>query len=144
MSMLAPAAMLILWTMIVLIWTAATRFPAISRVSKDALRTLPRAGVRGQDLDRVLPPSVNWKSHNYTHLMEQPTVFYPAVIILHLAGATSTVNLTLAWSYVGLRVAHSLWQALINKIPVRIALFALSSLCLMALAINAVRTTLGA
>jgi hypothetical protein len=142
--MLAPAAVLVLWTMVVLMWTTATRFPAISRVPKEELRTLPRTGVRGQDLERVLPPSVNWKSHNYTHLMEQPTVFYPVVLILHLTGMATTFNLTLAWAYVGLRVLHSLWQGLVNKIPVRIALFGLSSLCLIGLAINAVRATLGA
>lgn len=143
-SMLAPAAALVLWTMVVLLWTTATRFPAISRASKEDLRTLPRAGVRGQDLERILPARVNWVSHNYSHLMEQPTVFYPAVIILHLAGAATTLNLSLAWAYVALRVVHSLWQGLVNKIPVRIALFGVSSLCLIGLAINAVRATLGA
>lgn len=144
MSMLAPAAVLVLWTMAVLLWTTATRFPAISRASKEDLRTLPRVGVRGQDLERILPASVSWKAHNYSHLMEQPTVFYPTVVILHLAGAATTTNLTLAWAYVALRIVHSLWQGLVNKIPVRIALFGVSSLCLIVLAVNAVRATLGA
>jgi hypothetical protein len=147
-SMLAPAATLVLWTMIMLVWMTSTRFPALMKLGSGGssegggLKNAAPGG-RYQDVEHMIDPRVNWKSHNYTHLMEQPTVFYPAVIILHLAGGATTLNLTLAWAYVGLRIAHSLWQALVNKIPVRIALFTLSSLCLLALAINAVRATLG-
>ncbi len=139
---LAPASALVLWSMAVLVWLTMTRFAAISRLSKDQLRTLSKAGTRGPDLERVLPARANWKSHNYTHLMEQPTVFYAVVLILALAGAGGGINTTLAWSYAGLRVLHSLWQALVNKLPVRMFLFTTSSLCLMALAINAARATL--
>lgn len=83
-----------------------------------------------------------WKSHNYTHLMEQPTLFYATVVILALTGQGGGLNLSLAWAYVGLRVAHSLWQALVNTIPVRFGLFLASTLCLLVLAVNAVRATL--
>ncbi|NOT41050.1 MAG: MAPEG family protein [Alphaproteobacteria bacterium] len=139
---LAPAAILALWSMVVLIWVTVTRFAAIARLNKDQLRTLSKAGTRGPDLERVLPESVNWKSHNYTHLMEQPTVFYAAVVILALADAGGEVNTALAWSYTALRVLHSIWQATVNKLPVRMLLFTTSSLCLIALAINAARATL--
>jgi hypothetical protein len=139
---LGPAAVLVLWSMIMLIWTAATRFPAIAKTPREKLAGLPRKGVRGQNLDDVLPPEVNWKSHNYTHLMEQPTIFYAVVVVLALAGAGTGLNLWLAWAYVGLRIVHSVWQSVVNTIPVRIALFGVSSLCLLALAINGVRVTL--
>jgi hypothetical protein len=89
----------------------------------------------------VLPDAVNWKAHNYSHLMEQPTIFYPTVIILALTGA-GMVDVVLAWAYVLLRIAHSLWQALVNRIPVRITLFQLSTICLVALAVRAVMATL--
>jgi hypothetical protein len=100
-------------------------------------------GGRGQDLDAILPPDVNWKSHNYTHLMEQPTIFYATVAIIALAGASGGINTSLAWAYAGLRIIHSLWQALVNTIPVRFSLFLLSTGCLLVLAVNAVRATLG-
>jgi hypothetical protein len=87
-----------------------------------------------------MPAKVNWKSHNYTHLMEQPTIFYPAVLIIAVMGA-SGIDVMLAWAYVGLRIVHSLWQGLINTIPVRVSLFLLSSLALLALAIRAVLAT---
>lgn len=138
---LAPAAVLVLWTLVVLIWATATRFPAIAKADKSKLRTLPRAGVRGQDLEGVLPDHVNWKAHNYSHLVEQPTIFYAVVFVLALAGAGDGINLVLAWAYVAIRVVHSIWQATVNKIPVRLVLFALSSLCLIALAVNGVLVT---
>ena len=139
---LAPAAALVLWSMAVLVWVTVTRFAAIARLPKDQLRTLSTPGTHGPDLERVLPASANWKSHNYTHLMEQPTVFYAAVIILALCGVGGGINLALAWSYTGLRIVHSLWQATVNKLRVRMFLFTISSLCLIALAINAARAAL--
>jgi hypothetical protein len=90
----------------------------------------------------MMPAKVNWKSHNYTHLMEQPTIFYAVVAVLALAGEGAGINATMAWAYVGLRVVHSVWQSTVNIISVRITLFTLSTLCLWVLAINAVRATL--
>ena len=138
---LAPAAVLVLWSVVMLYWMAGTRIPAIGKSGADLKSAKP--GGRGVDLEGVLPDTVNWKGHNYTHLMEQPTLFYATIAILALAGAGDGVNVQLAWGYAGLRIAHSLWQSLVNTIPVRFALFIASSLCLTVLAINAVRVTLG-
>jgi hypothetical protein len=82
-----------------------------------------------------------WKSHNYTHLMEQPTLFYATVMILALAGA-GRIDVALAWTYTVLRVVHSLYQATINRVTVRLMLFQVSSLVLIALAIRALALTL--
>ena len=71
--------------------------------------------------------------------MEQPTVFYAVALSLALLGQGDGINLTLAWAYVGIRVVHSLLQALINKIELRFVLFALSSLVLIGLTVNALR-----
>jgi hypothetical protein len=139
-SILAPAAVLILWSLIMLMWMAATRFPAMAKLGMD-VKTAPPGG-RGADLEAALPASVNWKSHNFTHLMEQPTLFYAVVAVLTLAGQGGGTNTMLAWAYVGLRVVHSLWQALVNTIPVRFSLFLISTICLFALAVNAVRATM--
>lgn len=141
-TILAPAAVLILWSMVILVWMAGTRLPAMSKIGMDLSKAPP--GGRGVDIDPNVPPTVAWKSHNYAHLMEQPTLFYATVGILALAGAGAGLNTTLAWAYVGLRILHSLWQVLVNTIPIRFGLFLLSSICLFALAINAARATLGA
>ena len=139
---LAPAAVLILWSLIMLLWMAGTRLPAMSKIGMDLSKAAP--GGRGVDIDPNVPPTVAWKSHNYAHLMEQPTLFYAVVGILALTGAGEGLNTMFAWGYVVLRILHSLWQALVNTIPLRFGLFLLSSICLIALAISAVRVTLAA
>ena len=140
LEILAPGAILILWSVVMLGWLAATRLPAMSKIGMDLKNAAP--GGRGADIDPNVPPLVAWKSHNYAHLMEQPTIFYPAIIILALTGAGTGLNLYLAWGYVVFRIIHSLYQALVNKVSVRFVIFLLSTICLAGLAINAVRATL--
>lgn len=141
MPILAPAAVLALWSIVMLVWMAITRFSAMPKAGIDVSKVQP--GGRGQDLEGILPPNVQWKAHNYMHLMEQPTVFYAVVLILAVIGHGTGLNVTLAWAYTVLRILHSLWQALVNTIiPVRFTLFLLSSLALGWLAVNAVRATL--
>jgi len=137
---LGPAAVLVLWSLVVLLWMTSTRFPAFAKAGINVANT-PR-GARYADVEQNMPAKVNWVSHNYTHLMEQPTIFYAAVVILALAGDGSGINAAMAWAYVGIRIVHSIWQATVNIISVRITLFTLSTLCLWVLAINAVRATL--
>jgi len=136
--MLAPAALLVAWSLIMLVWMAATRLPALSTIGGIGKA---KPGGRGQDLEGVLPDIINWKAHNYAHLMEQPTLFYATVVIIAVMGATMT-DVALAWAYVALRVVHSLWQATVNRVPVRFALFAVSTGCLIALAVRALALTL--
>lgn len=140
-SLLAPGAVLVLWTLIMFGWVAATRFPALKKTGIDLSKAPP--GGRGADLEGILPPQVNWKSHNYTHLLEQPTLFYAVIVFLQIDGGNTGLTRGLAWAYVGLRIIHSIWQATVNRIPVRFLLFLLSTLCLLALSVLAVIATLG-
>lgn len=137
-SLLAPGAVLALWTTIMLGWLAAVRLPALSKLGIN-----PAPGGRGQELDKVVPPQVAWKSHNYTHLHEQPTVFYAVIVFLTLAGGVTQVTIGLAWAYTALRIVHSVYQSTVNKVPVRFAIFLAGSACLIALAVMAVIATLG-
>jgi hypothetical protein len=68
--------------------------------------------------------------------MEQPTLFYAAVLALAILDQGTLLNVGLAWAYVGLRVIHSVWQARINTIPVRASLFLAYSAVLAAMAAN--------
>ncbi|WP_348673180.1 MAPEG family protein [uncultured Abyssibacter sp.] len=131
-AIVAPVVALALWSMVMWAWMYYTRIPAIvaSRMKMD-----PDAP-RGEQM-ALLPPKVRWKADNYNHLMEQPTVFYAVALALAVIGAGDGINLYLAWAYVVIRVIHSLWQALVNKIEYRFALFALSNLPLIALCISA-------
>ncbi|NNC72155.1 MAG: MAPEG family protein [Sphingomonadaceae bacterium] len=139
-AILAPAAVLVVWTLIILAWMALTRFPALGKAGADVTSAV---GTRGQDLETMLPDKVNWKSHNYTHLVEQPTIFYAAVFIIALTGTgDAQINVWLAWAYVGLRIAHSLVQVLWNRVAVRFTLFLLATFCLLGLAIHALAAAL--
>ncbi|ABD26229.1 conserved hypothetical protein [Novosphingobium aromaticivorans DSM 12444] len=139
-QILMPAAVLVLWSIVMLFWMAFTRLPALTK-----LGGLGKAkpGGRGQDLEGVLPDEINWKAHNYAHLMEQPTLFYATVAILAIQGAAGPLDVGLAWAYVVLRVIHSVWQATVNRVPVRFSLFLLSTTCLIVLAIRALGATMG-
>ena len=140
MQMLAPAAVLVLWSLIVMAWMVVTRMGAFKAMGVDLAKSPP--GGRGINLDGVAPDKAQWKSHNYNHLMEQPTLFYATCVILALAGA-GDLDVRLGWAYVALRIAHSLWQSLVNTIPVRFSLFGLSSLALAVMAVRAVLATMG-
>jgi hypothetical protein len=126
--MLTPVLTLIVWTLLIWLWMYATRIPAMQR-----------AGIQPQDarfpgsLDK-LPDSVRQVADNYNHLMEQPTIFYALAFYVVLAGHTDTLNIDLAWAYVGLRILHSLIQCTINNVNLRFVVFALSTLALMAIA----------
>ena len=137
-QMLAPAAVLVLWSIIMLFWMAGTRLPAMGKMSRGIGEAKP--GGRGQDLEGVLPDKVNWKAHNYAHLMEQPTIFYPTVVILAVMGA-SAFDVLVAWIYVGLRIIHSVYQATVNVVKVRFLLFLISTIALTVLAVRAVIAT---
>src|SRR6218665_3451310 len=140
-SLLAPGAVLALWTLIMLTWAGVTRFQAFSKVGID-LKAAPPGG-RGVDLEGVLPPLTNWKSHNYTHLCEQPTIFYAVIIFLHLSGGETDLTRGLAWAYVVLRIIHSVWRSTVNRVPVRFVIFTIATLCLLELSALAVIATLG-
>lgn len=134
---LAPAAVLVVWSLVMLFWTAGVRFPAMKKAGIDLGA---RPGGRGQDLEGTLDPRVNWPSHNYTHLMEQPTLFYAVMMILAITGPGAG-DVLAAWIYIGLRIVHSVWQATVNTVKVRFALFIVSTLALVFLAIRAVMAT---
>ena len=135
MEILKPVVALAGWTMLMWIWMYATRIPALQKAGVD-LGAKP--GGTGKDLDAVLPAEVQWKAHNYNHLHEAPTVFYAVAIVLALIGQGDGLNASIAWAYVSLRVIHSLVQATVNRVMLRFAVFALSTLCLMALVGRAV------
>jgi hypothetical protein len=126
-GMIAPVLALVAWTFVMWIWMYATRIPAMQKAGVD-VAALSRTGG-----PLVLPPEVSRVADNYNHLHEQPTIFYALALAAQLGGVADAVNVGLAWTYVGLRVVHSLVQATRNVIPVRFAVFSLGSLVLLIL-----------
>ncbi|MBY0562769.1 MAG: MAPEG family protein [Hyphomonadaceae bacterium] len=127
-GMIAPVVALVIWSLVMLIWLYATRIPAMSKAkvkpgdaTKAQMEALPSANV----------------ANNYNHLMEQPTLFYAICFALQFMDQTQPINIGLAWTYVAIRVIHSVVQATVNIIIVRFAIFMLGSLVLMALTFHA-------
>lgn len=134
--MLAPIVALVIWTLIIQLWMYATRLPAMKR---KGISLKGRVGGKPGILDGVVEDHVQWKAHNYNHLMEQPTLFYAiaiSMVLLHGHGDSAT-NIVLAWAYVAFRIAHSLVQVTVNVILYRFVLFNLASIALLGLAIHA-------
>jgi hypothetical protein len=127
---LAPIAVLILWSMIVLAWAAMARLPAARTLGlgyEDAKRT--------SEFGARLPPEVQWKMDNYNHLMEQPTLFYAAALALAAAGMGDGIGLWLAWAYVAIRFVHSIVHCTSNVVATRFRIFALGNVVLVAMGI---------
>jgi len=131
---LGPVIALALWSMIMLGWMIVRRFGAMKA---KGISLAGRRGGRGQDLEALIEGPVHWPAHNYTHLMEQPTVFYAVALALAVMGQGTGLSAWLAWAYVGLRVAHSIVQSTANIISLRANLFMGSTVVLIALAVRA-------
>jgi hypothetical protein len=129
---LAPVIALVLWTFVMGVWLYATRIPALKkhRIIYDPQRP-------SEEFHAQLPAEVRWKADNHNNLLEQPTLFYAVALTLALLEAGSGFNAGLAWAYVALRIAHSLVHALINKVIIRFALYAVASLVLLIMTIRA-------
>ena len=128
---LGAAALLALWSTLMTFILVARRVGAGMKLSE-----LP-PGMRGVDGEASMPQGANWTAHNYTHLMEQPTVFYAAVIILAMAGDTSTYSLYAAWTYAIFRIVLSFWQMYVSAITVRFILVLIGTLALTVLSVHA-------
>lgn len=132
---LAPVVALVAWTLVMLVWMAIARRRAFAQMGI-GWGSIPR-GSRGVNLDGRAPDEAQWPSHNYNHLMEQPTIFYAIALTLALMNFGGGVNYWLAWGYVGLRIVHSIVQSTVNIVQIRFPIFFLASLCLVGLTLHA-------
>jgi len=129
-TIMTPVLILASWTLVMWIWMYVTRLPAMQKAGIDATKMKEKSEMN------VLPRNVRQVADNYNHLHEQPVIFYALAIYSHTVGVADPLNIYMAWGYVGLRIAHSVFQSTINFIPVRFGLFVLSTLCLMGMAVR--------
>lgn len=127
-TLVKPVAVLAGWTFVMETWMYATRIPAMSKyncsVEPDQVKT---------DLETKVPMKYRQIADNYNHLHEQPTTFYAVALALTILGDNHRYTEYAAWGYVGTRIVHSLFQALVNKVMVRFQIFASSSVVLAGL-----------
>ena len=98
-ALLTPVFTLILWTFAVFLIMAYGRFKTKN----------PQKDERTSD--------------NYNHLFEQPVAFYALTISIAIINNFDSLMIQLAWSYVILRIIHSLWQLTFNIVVVRFVIF---------------------
>ncbi|MDB4971841.1 MAG: hypothetical protein JWN48_182 [Myxococcaceae bacterium] len=80
-----------------------------------------------------VPPDVSIPNRNYMNLLELPVLFYVLALALYVTRQVDAAQLSMAWSYVALRVGHSLVHLTYNHVLHRLALFALSNVLLTAM-----------
>ena len=123
-SMLFPMVALATLTFAVLLLIPVRRF---------------RAGFAGQikyddfkygESARV-PPEVSIPNRNMMNLLELPVLFYVACLTDLVTDRVDDGALTLAWAYVGLRVAHSAIHLTYNRVRHRLVVFAVSNVVLI-------------
>jgi len=129
-SIMTPVLALVAWTLVMWLWMYATRLPAMQKAGIDATK-IQRKG----DLD-ILPVEVQRIADNHNHLHEQPVLFYALCTYAHLVGVSDELNIMLAWAYVGLRIAHSLIQAVWNFVPVRFLVYAAATIVLIVMTVR--------
>jgi hypothetical protein len=129
---LAPVIALVLWSFVMMAWLYAMRIPALLKhgIVYDTRRP-------AEEFHAQLPAQVRWKADNFNNLMEQPTLFYAVALTLAIVDAGAGFNAALAWLYVGLRILHSLVQAIFNIVLARFALFMTASVVLLLMTLRA-------
>ncbi|KAK0267902.1 hypothetical protein LTR91_002225 [Friedmanniomyces endolithicus] len=120
--LITPLLTLASWTFVMELWMYALRIPALSKYKVPISPDMTTA-----DMNKNIPRHLQWPADNYNHLMEQPTVFYAVALALDRLEVGDSVAVGLAWTYVGLRVVHSVVQAAANPVMI----FACSSVVLL-------------
>ncbi|HHK73798.1 MAG TPA: MAPEG family protein [Rhizobiales bacterium] len=132
-NFLTPVLGLIVWTFVMWVVMYVRRIPAMNKITKNTQDFIDNPALMDE-----IPPRVKWAADNYNHLHEQPVIFYALMFYLAATGGADTLNMSLAWAYVVIRVLHSLVQITSNKVMIRFSLFVLGSLVLAAMTARAV------
>jgi hypothetical protein len=70
---------------------------------------------------------------NFRNLFELPVLFYVAVLMAAVSGIATDLFLALAWTFVVLRIVHSVIHCTYNRVMHRFTAYLLSSLVLWAI-----------
>jgi hypothetical protein len=126
LDILSPLFALAAWTLLVLLIIPFVR-----------VRSVRRREVGPNDFkygeSQAVPPGVSIPNRNYMNLLELPMLFYVVCLVLYVTAGVSSLAIFIAWSYVALRVIHSLIHLTYNHVLHRLAAFTLSNVALVSL-----------
>ncbi len=126
MHIFLPAAVLAIYTIAFYFYMGLKRRKAVLAREMDHRYYSLYAG--GEE-----PPELRVLSRHAANLLEMPMLFYAVVIMIHSAGLTSTLLLTLAWLYVALRFVHACVHLGGNVVLHRFLVFGVSLIVLLAM-----------
>lgn len=136
-DILHPTFALAAWTFLVLLLIPFYR-----------IRAGQRREIRTEDFkygeSATVPGYVSIPNRNYMNLLELPILFYVVCILFFITGNAPSVVIFLAWTYVALRVMHSLIHLSYNKVMHRLTAFASSNVVLITLWIIAAQRIIAA
>lgn len=120
--MLYPMLALVGWTMLMLMLVGQRRFTS---------RLHPREFAVGESMK--VPPQVSLPNRNFMNLLEVPVLFYVVSLTFFVTQQATGAAVALAWTFVALRVVHSLVHITYNNVLQRLGVFALANLTLLGL-----------
>ena len=110
-----------LLSFVMFFWMSLTRLPAMRRAGltlADAAHT--------EDLRPRLDAAGRRAGDNYNHLFEAPVVFYAVGLAIVFAGLADPLFAAAAWVFLAARSMHSLVQATVNRVPIRLTFYLIS------------------
>lgn len=115
-----PVAILALWTLLVALLIPYQRFKAgfAKRVSAEDFKL--------GESERV-PYEVSVPNRVFMNLLEAPVLFYVACMVLFQTQHVDQLFMGLAWTYLALRIAHSLVYLIYNNVIHRLSFYGLSN-----------------
>ncbi|WP_020400778.1 MAPEG family protein [Kordiimonas gwangyangensis] len=123
MDMMGPILAQVILSLIVLLYMASRRLPALA-----ARRPSPEQLQQRKTYDEELPASARFPSENYKNLFELPVLFFVLSFCALITGLGGTMMVTLAWIFVATRVVHSLIHCTYNNVMHRFLVFLLGVL----------------
>lgn len=121
---------LLTFTVWIVMYVRRIRYSIANRIQAQRLGT-PEKAVK------VLPEEVQYPAYNLSNLLELPIIFYALCLYLFVSGNVDALYVIAAWSYVGLRAAHSAIQCTTNIVIWRFAVYMASSVVLWLMVMRA-------
>lgn len=127
-SILEPALAMVVLTFVVWVVMYVLRLGYISTKKLDVqLLSSP------EKMSAALPERVNNAANNLKNLFEVPVLFYVVCFYIAVAGISSEILVTLAWTYVSLRALHSLVHCSVNIVKLRFTFYFVSCVVLISM-----------
>jgi hypothetical protein len=125
-AIFVPAAVLAIWTLVVLFLTGLRRVQAAR-----AGRVPPSAFRYGESAE--VPADVVVVNRHLMNLLEMPVLFYVVVLGFYATRRVEAITVWLSWAYVALRLVHSFIHLTSNRIIPRLMTFAAGNVVLLAM-----------